>query len=329
MTLPVKYERIVDSDTPSKTDKLRTKKLKPDQNLDATATAMMQQKQYFSQIYMNSLSLPLSQQFRMRVQCIFNQPCNNDVQGKREVTSLNGHSVNLSSMRRLQPATDEYGIDLKTQTEREARYLNDEIVNYYFRMLEIQNRNETYVQHNSLHSPRCAFFSSFLMKKILYDSDKSPRAYNYERVKRWSIRICDRFGVRDIFCLDKLYIPICYNKHWSCIIVHMREKIIQRYDPMNFRDGGGHLETVMNYIQDEFKHYREGEKEPDWREWTVQDTFEYSCPTQTNSVDCGMFVLFFAYLTSIDLPLEINQCHINVHARDKVALSILHHQLMI
>jgi len=43
-------------------------------------------------------------------------------------------------------------------------------------------------------------------------------------------------------------ITICYNKHWSCIIVHMREKIIQRYDPMNFRDGGGHHWNLINVI---------------------------------------------------------------------------------
>ena len=238
---------------------------------------------------------------------------------------MDGHSVNLSSIQILRPVTNEHGILLQTTIERENRYLNDEIVNYYLWMLEIRNN----VQCNHHQYLRCAFFSSYLIKKLIYDSGESVHIYNYDLVKSWSIRICNRFGVADIFHFGKLIIPICTNKHWSCIIVRLNERKIQRYDPLGFRDSKGHMNAVMDYIRDEWRCYRGGDVEPDWSEWTFQDTNEYSNPKQENSMDCGMFVLFFAFLESIGLPHVFNQTNINLYARENVAFSLLHKRLFI
>ena len=83
----------------------------------------------------------------------------------------------------------------------------------------------------------------------------------------------------------------------------------------------------MKYIQDEWRNKKRGGPEPNWNDWDLIPT-QPSTLTQHNGVDCALFMSYFVDLLSLGLPLNISQTHINAHAREKYALSIMNNQLI-
>lgn len=85
---------------------------------------------------------------------------------------------------------------------RPGRWLNDEIINFYYCMLQKRDYDLYTKDSNRLKSH---YFSSFFMEKLL----NTDHCYNYDYVKRWSKKF-------DIFSLHRIFIPINLNNtHWT------------------------------------------------------------------------------------------------------------------
>jgi sentrin-specific protease 1 len=209
-------------------------------------------------------------------------------------------SVRRESMHRLQP----------------GKWLNDEIIHYFFKMLAI--RDEKMSQADPSRK-RSHFFKSFFVTKQLNEGHDDPNMegkYEYKNVERWS-----RFAPGgDLFNLDKIFFPINTNRsHWICAVVFFKEKRIQMYDSMGA--GGMHyLKHIFRYLQDEHRA-KKGCPMPDLDEWTLvpctRDT-----PSQQNGFDCGVYLCMFLDFLSMDCPLVFSQEHIN-RCRERIALSIM------
>ncbi len=98
--------------------------------------------------------------------------------------------------------------------------------------------------------------------------------YNYKNVSRWSKKL----PRNDIFNLKKIFIPINEeNKHWTCIVIFMKEKRIQYYDSTSVGAGKKYMDSVLQYLVDEDK----GQVHVKREEWALVPSKE-SVPKQEN-----------------------------------------------
>lgn len=189
------------------------------------------------------------------------------------------------------------------QTLQPGQWLNDEVINYFFRMLS--QRDQQLCQGDSFRR-RCHFFNSFFMIKVVVRNlSKKPAqeifedTYDYKNVQRWSRRVPGK----DLFALDKIFFPINDGgQHWVCVVAFMQERRIQMYDSLG---GGGeyYLSVVFRYIKDEHRD-KKGTALPHARAWNLVPC-ERNTPSQQNSESplwrnqkktCGIYLTFVHYL---------------------------------
>jgi Ulp1 family protease len=105
------------------------------------------------------------------------------------------------------------------------------------------------------------------------------------------------------FQSEKIFIPINEkNKHWTCIVIFMKEKQIQYYDSTSVGTGNSYMNDVLQYLVDEDKGQGCVKREI----WTLV-TFAESVPKQENWSDCGAFICMFGYFISQEASLEFTQ----------------------
>ena len=110
------------------------------------------------------------------------------------------------------------------QEEDKLMWLNDEIINFYMRML-IDKENS----HEGIESS-FALETHFYEK--LMDLNKT-KMYSYDKVTRWTKK-------RNIFKLKRLYLPINIRRmHWFLVVILMQVKRIVVYDPMGLQEAKG------------------------------------------------------------------------------------------
>jgi Ulp1 family protease len=74
--------------------------------------------------------------------------------------------------------------------------------------------------------------------------------YDYGNGSRW----LKKLPGKDISNLNKIFIPInIENRHWTCIVIFMKEKQIQYYDSTSMGAGNSHMNAVLQYLVDEDK----------------------------------------------------------------------------
>lgn len=145
-------------------------------------------------------------------------------------------------------------------------WLNDNIINFYMEL--INQRNQTGP------SPKGIFaFNSFFANSL------DVLLMNENRLQRWM----NRLRV-NIFQLDKILIPANIGNHWTLLIIHMNEKVIENYDSLGRRNREL-LEQTRKLIASEHERligipFDQGE----WR-YRMSDI-----PIQENGYDCGIFV---------------------------------------
>jgi sentrin-specific protease 1 len=191
-----------------------------------------------------------------------------------------------------------------------GRWLNDEIINEYLRIL-VSKHNEVCRQKNQrlCHAYNTAFMFNLISRNA--DDEK----YNYEEVRRWSKKVPGK----NLFDLDKLFIPINQNNtHWMLVVVSFQECCIRFYDSQKRDRRSGpdqkYLQWIKMYIKDE-RH-----KLPlhDWKsEVTPPET-----PTQSNGFDCGVFVCSFVELIIAGRPLTFCQEDVTKN-RNRIAWTLI------
>ena len=113
--------------------------------------------------------------------------------------------------------------------------------------------------------------------------------------------------------LDKVFIPIQSNLHWTLTVINFRNKRLEYYDSFKgpARNGRSFLKSLKEYMEWESRTL----KLPfNWKDekWEMTNTVaEVDVPTQTNGVDCGVFMCKYADCHSQDLPFSFVQEDIN------------------
>ena len=163
-----------------------------------------------------------------------------------------------------------------------GRFLNDSIIAFYIKFLQraavpYALENEFYAKDN-VH-----IFSSFFFQKLTEQG--------YKAVQKWT-------GETDIFAKDFLVIPINEDLHWYLVIVDMKQPCIYLFDSLDYRsvnDDREVMESVRRYLKQEWAAKKPNESYP--TEFTNRKTFSTTTitdlPTQSNSSDCGVFLLHY------------------------------------
>ncbi|PKU30331.1 sentrin-specific protease hypothetical protein [Limosa lapponica baueri] len=94
-------------------------------------------------------------------------------------------------------------------TLRNLCWLNDEIINFYMRLVVERNKKEGY--------PAVHAFSTFFYSKL--------SAGGYKAVARWTRNM-------DLFKQDIILVPVHLRLHWTLAVIDVREKIIKHFDSM-------------------------------------------------------------------------------------------------
>ena len=122
----------------------------------------------------------------------------------------------------------------------------------------------------------------------------------------------------DLFSCDKIIFPFNQrNKHWFLVVAHVTKREIHVYDSLGkkYSDEVGKIYLFMKTLHKIQKNYDM------FDEWKIND-LSSQVPSQKNGNDCGVYMLMFADL--ISLNEEIKFCHDDAKEyRFRIALSLL------
>ncbi|XP_038049902.1 uncharacterized protein LOC119723371 isoform X2 [Patiria miniata] len=149
-------------------------------------------------------------------------------------------------------------------TLEEGEWLNDCVINAYFFLLSVVSPLKVFT-HSS-------FFFFSLVKR------------GYEGVKRWTKNV-------DLFTQDLIFIPVHNKSHWSLVVVHIKEGIIEYYNSSTMLDGYPRsMMHIRDYLKSEAKHREKAQfSDIKWEMYVVGDI-----PRQQNMDDCGLFICQYA-----------------------------------
>ena len=202
---------------------------------------------------------------------------------------------------------DKFNIEMtgrKLRCLKPNTWLNDEVINFYMKML--QERDDTLFERdkNRRHSH---FFNTFFAERLL----KTDKHYKYENVKKWSKKL-------DIFEMDKIFFPINIdNMHWTLAVVYPQEKRIEYFDSMRGK-GKFYMDGLLQWIKDEAATKEHPINIEEWTTYSRSDEI----PQQGNGFDCGMFAIIAADFLLDNLPLQYSQQNMEFF-RMKIIVHIL------
>jgi sentrin-specific protease 1 len=177
-------------------------------------------------------------------------------------------------------------------------WINDEVINFYFRMLEEKDAQKP-------TTLRSHFFNTFFWERMMVVDS----GFKFSNVKRWTKK-------RDIFSADKLYFPINLgNMHWVLVVVDVQSKCVRHYDSLG-ADGELYLQGFLLWLQHEASSSSKVFNKEDWAVETMRP------PPQDDCSSCGVCVIVTALLLSSDLPLCHGRRHF-AHLRKLIARDIL------
>uniref|UniRef100_A0A1I8AG78 ULP_PROTEASE domain-containing protein n=1 Tax=Steinernema glaseri TaxID=37863 RepID=A0A1I8AG78_9BILA len=122
-------------------------------------------------------------------------------------------------------------------TLKDKKLVNDEIINIYLHMIcDRSAANEDML-------PKVYAYSTFFFPKLTKDG--------YESVKRWTRKV-------DIFSYNQILVPVFLRAHWTLVVIHMDQRIIEYYDSLGGKNNSG-LEKLRQYLATEAKDKKQME----------------------------------------------------------------------
>mmetsp|Transcript_25525 Transcript_25525/g.61786 ORF Transcript_25525/g.61786 Transcript_25525/m.61786 type:complete len:499 (-) Transcript_25525:65-1561(-) len=200
-------------------------------------------------------------------------------------------------------------------TLRNGKWLNDEVMNFFMKIL--QHRSDTMIskERNRRRVPRCWFTNTFFWAKLSGTEEGGSGQFNYKAVARWAKK-----AVGDVFVLDAIVVPVHLSlTHWALGVVDMRHKRFLFLDSLN-----GTCLAFPKYMMEYLRLEHEDKKKsplPDQDEWTTELVTVQDVPRQRNSYDCGVFTLMFAECWSDSRHFDFDQDGMPEY-RKKIAVQI-------
>jgi len=206
-----------------------------------------------------------------------------------------------------------YDVDItvaKFNCLREGMWLNDEIINFYMKMLQAYDDRKVVVLVNHRRS---YFFNSFLITRLL----DTYGEYRFDQVCRWTKKFSH------ILDYDKIFFPININNtHWTLAVIYIQRQEVIYYCSMH-GNGEKYLVGLKKWLQDTYLQF--GVENEDWSLWSF--TEDRSCPRQTDGFNCGVFVCMFCDFLSDNLSLNFTSSDVKVYFRSKLGIDILRGEL--
>jgi len=202
----------------------------------------------------------------------------------------------------------------------EDKWLDDKNIDTYFDL--IKQRNAENGKYPTVYAFGCYFF------KMLYDS-----RMGHKTVK-------EATGSVNIFDFDLIFVPCLISLHWRLAVLDTRAKTLLLYDSRTHADNRTNelcLKKVAYFLKKEYHKLRtdahplpEGLSEAELEktkarinkltkdetiayfqasEWTVKCVKTQDIPRQTNSSDCGVFILQYAEYLARRTTFDFNKSH--------------------
>jgi sentrin-specific protease 1 len=196
------------------------------------------------------------------------------------------------------------------QCLRPAKWLNDQVINFYFDLLTARNQRMA----NAISPVETRITSCFYHT---FFTPKFKQGYEYESVKRWS----QKKGI-NIFAYEKVFVPVHVDdNHWCLLVINFKRKRIEYYNSLRSSTStdGGHriMQCMKRYIHDESMTYNQ--QEIDVLKW--EKYIPPSLPQQKNKSDCGVFMCMFANYSALGLDMAFTYQDMR-YFRRRIALSI-------
>ncbi|PWN90968.1 cysteine proteinase, partial [Acaromyces ingoldii] len=172
--------------------------------------------------------------------------------------------------------------DHDIQKLRPSTWLNDEVINFYMRLIQL--RSDLAVTRRKEQSKKWrAFWDVHIFNSYFWQKFSSQ---GYAGVSKWTRRV-------DIFKKDLVLIPINMNDtHWICAAINLRRRRFELYDSMatSHATGSTFFRKLRQYLAAEYCD-KKGKSSADDLflddSWT--DHFSEESPQQANGSDCGVF----------------------------------------
>ena len=217
-------------------------------------------------------------------------------------------SAEISNMKRniLLGRKDEvlarHNLQIKRQDLRSLynqNYLNDTIVDEYF--LKIQNRRR------KTEDPSVAVLTIYFYQRF----DRLNFTEAYTQTESWIHE--------DLRLKDMILIPIHKSSHFTLIHIDTKKKIVSYLDPL---EGSRYSSEAPGRMKRFIEEYFRRKGEPVSFKVKIRDNI----PTQTNGVDCGVFISHYAERISRNAELRFSQANMQSF-RTKMMWEILHGEL--
>lgn len=125
---------------------------------------------------------------------------------------------------------------------------------------------------------------------LLYTRLTDKPGYDFSRVQRWyprERRLAEQH--------DRLLLPVCQARHWTLVVIELRQRFVLYYDPLGACSPDDDIPTTARrWLADDISARYGGAPVPErlqgvasWPIWTADDSW----PRQQDSMSCGMFVM--------------------------------------
>ncbi|KAK7755885.1 hypothetical protein SLS62_002172 [Diatrype stigma] len=183
----------------------------------------------------------------------------------------------------------------------ESAWLNDNIIQAVVALLAqgINNSSGVVLKKDA---PKCVGFSPLFWQHI---TEKGPKGVERRLKRTWGVT------PENFLQIDTFLFPINLGNHWTLMAIRPSLRTMAYVD--SFRSAGmNHLNTAKAFLASFL-----GDKY-DKDEW---NTVKYRVPQQTNSYDCGMFVITNAIYLALGLdPSEYKQSDMPLMRRRMAAM---------
>jgi hypothetical protein len=182
---------------------------------------------------------------------------------------------------------------------RDTEWLFDEVISGYYMLLQEQGLENKYFFHT--------MFAAQLVKDGTYTYENAQKYFGTKR----------RSHLRNIFMYDHLFFPI--NKggsHWFLINYDAKEELINVYDPWPHVESQVWVDRITQYLSDEYERLYNNKKYAVALRDKLRGSAVYqTCPKQTNSWDCGVYVCLFGYCLAMDEQMNFSPEYVTKYRR--------------
>ena len=189
---------------------------------------------------------------------------------------------------------------LDMATLRPGQWLNDEVINFFLKLLEQREVEATW--------PSCHFHQTTFYPKLA----EEPAGYKYSHVAEWT-------RGKDVFSKDLIMVPIHRPGHWTLAVINMKQQRFEYYDSLRGPPGFV-FENLRRWLEDESLDKKGVSL--DTTGWTEVVWKQGQTPQQRNSWDCGMFLIRTADWLARGAVLSFTQEDME-HLRRLTVLEIL------